>query len=81
MNEKKKRKIQFVRAVKLRLLALEEKEGFSRDEATMAVLDELRTGATSSSIDPKRISTVMKKYSLSEKNARRALLVQNEFKV
>jgi len=79
MNEKKKRKIQFVRAVKLRLLALEEKEGFSRDEATMAVLDELRSGA--SSIDPKRISTVMKKYSLSEKNARRALLVQNEFKV
>ena len=79
MNEKKKRKIQFVRAVKLRLLALEEKEGFSRDEATMAVLDELRSGA--SSIDPKRISTVMKKYSLSEKNARRALLVQDEFKV
>ena len=79
MNEKKKRKIQFARAVKSRLLALEENEGFSRDEATMAILDELRTGA--SSIDPKRISTVMKKYSLSEKNARRALLVQDEFKV
>ena len=79
MNEKKKRKIQFARAVKSRLLALEENEGFSRDEATMAVLDELRSGA--SSIDPKRISTVMKKYSLSEKNARRALLVQDEFKV
>ena len=79
MNEKKKRKIQFARAVKSRLLALEENEGFSRDEATMAILDELRSGA--SSIDPKRISTVMKKYSLSEKNARRALLVQDEFKV
>ena len=80
MNEKKKRKIQFVRAVKLRLLALEEKEGLSRDEATMAVLDELRTGATST-IDSKRVRAVMTKYSLSEKNARRALLVQNEFKV
>ena len=79
MNEKKKRKIQFARAVKSRLLALEENEGLSRDEATMAVLDELRSGA--SSIDPKRISTVMKKYSLSEKNARIALLVQDEFKV
>lgn len=80
MNEKKKHKIQFSRTIKLRLLALEEKEGFSREEATVALIDELCMRATSS-IDPKRVSEVMKKYSLSEKNARRALLVQDEFKV
>jgi len=72
-------KLDFVRKVRLRLLDLEEKRGLFRKEATNVVLRELCCSTSSVSID--RVSKLMKKYSLSEENARRALLVQAEFKV
>lgn len=55
--------------------------GVSRERAVEKVLQTMSTSKEHSSINQKRIDYVMKKHSLSEEHARRALAVQAELRV